>query len=125
MTLFFFCLSLLFPEPAPGSAPGANRTPFKIHSNADNVSTSRFLKPFFRFFLNNQLKHRQKPAFFPFFSLALCHQGFLSSTFQIPLPSSLCMSVWHASSSFTPIVDLVKGLHIGPIHLPGDSSECR
>ncbi|KAI5136887.1 Mannosyl-Oligosaccharide 1,2-Alpha-Mannosidase Ic [Manis pentadactyla] len=23
--------------PAPGSEPGANRTPFRIHSNADNV----------------------------------------------------------------------------------------
>ncbi|CAN0007814.1 unnamed protein product [Rangifer tarandus platyrhynchus] len=26
-----------FEVAAPGSAPGANRTPFRIHSNADNI----------------------------------------------------------------------------------------
>lgn len=31
-----------------------------------------------------------------------------------PLSSSLCMSVWHPSSSFTPIVDLVKGFRSAP-----------
>lgn len=43
-----------------------------------------------------------------------CHLGFTSSTFQISLSSSLCMSVWHPSSSFTPIVDLVKGFRSAP-----------
>ncbi|XP_077840691.1 uncharacterized protein LOC144337686 [Macaca mulatta] len=31
-------LSIGLPPPAPGSAPSANRTPFRIHSNADNES---------------------------------------------------------------------------------------
>ncbi|XP_063653449.1 uncharacterized protein LOC134808766 isoform X2 [Pan troglodytes] len=29
-------LNIGLSPPAPGSAPGANRTPFRIHSNADN-----------------------------------------------------------------------------------------
>ncbi|XP_064239319.1 uncharacterized protein LOC135277261 [Aotus nancymaae] len=31
-------LNIGLSPPAPGSAPGANRTPFRIHSNADNES---------------------------------------------------------------------------------------
>ncbi|XP_063653447.1 uncharacterized protein LOC134808766 isoform X1 [Pan troglodytes] len=53
-------LNIGLSPPAPGSAPGANRTPFRIHSNADNVSTSRSLKPFCRFFKNNHLKQRER-----------------------------------------------------------------
>ena len=57
MTLFiYFCLSLLFPVAAPGSAPGANRTPFRIHSDADNVSTSRFPETLFQIKKQNKTK---------------------------------------------------------------------
>ncbi|XP_074406740.1 uncharacterized protein LOC113460175 isoform X1 [Zonotrichia albicollis] len=99
--------------PLPGSAPSANRTPCRILSSADNVSSQ--LSPDA---LVQKPPRPADPVERPHASVprspSECHLGFTSSTFQISLSSSLCMSVWHPSSSFTPIVDLVKGFRSAP-----------